>query len=120
MKKKKEYSEYPKYDEKIQWIDKAKERIKEFETKNKKDKIEVIKEKYAKFGSLPKCDRIFFVSDAEHQGEKMPFYNTYRKEGEDEAQSEGEGKKKKEKKLFFPSVSKLNLNLFNDYKIWKF
>ena len=53
---------------------------------------------------MPKCDRIFFVSDAEHVGEKMPFYNTYRKEGDDGAQSEGEGKKKKEKKLFFPSV----------------
>lgn len=103
-KRQEEYSEYPKYDEKIQWIDKAKERIKEFEIKNKKDKIEVIKEKFAKYGSLPKCDRVFFVSDAEHAGEKIPFYNTFVKEGE-EPQSEGEGKKKNgKKKLFFPSV----------------
>lgn len=108
-KRQEEYSDYPKYDEKIQWIDKAKERIKEFEEKNKKEKIEIIKEKYAKFGSLPKCDRLFFVSDSEYQGEKIPFYNTYKKEGEDEAaQSEGEGKKKKQKKLFFPSVRNKN------------
>jgi hypothetical protein len=95
-----EYSEYPKYDEKIQWIDKAKEKIKEFNEKNKKTQIEIIKEKYSKKGSLPKCERIFFVSDNEFLGEKYPFYNTYVKEGDEPIDP------KKEKKLFFPSVNK--------------
>jgi hypothetical protein len=106
-KRRAEYSDYPKYDEKIQWIEKAQERIKEFNEKNsKKDQQAEIKEKYAKYGSLPKCDRILFVADAEHVGEKLPFYNTYVKEGDEEQIVDK--KNKKQKKLFFPSV-----NLFN-------
>ena len=104
-KRRAEYSDYPKYDDKIRWIEKAKERIQAFNEKNKKDKITLIKEKYSKNGSLPKCDKITVVSDALHCGEKIPFYKTYVKDGDNEgSDDEGKNKNKKEKPLFFPSV----------------
>lgn len=48
-------------------------------------------------GSLPKSTRVTVVSDAEHIGEKYPFYNTYVKDDDDSAK----------KKLFYPSVCQL-------------
>lgn len=87
---------------KVDAVKAAKDKIKTFKEKNNKSEVELIKEKYAKFGSLPKCTRITVVSDAEHLGEKYPFYNTFVKEGEEEENEDG--KKKKGKKLFYPSV----------------
>jgi hypothetical protein len=47
-------------------------------------------------GSLPKATRVTVVSDAEHVGEKYPFYNTYKNPDDpDDANS---------KKLFYPEV----------------
>jgi len=76
-----------------------------------KKKAEVEKEKkkkpvkaVSKLGSIGFCDRITVVSDAEHMGEKMPFYSTFVKEGEEEVpEVDEDGKKKKVgKKLFYP------------------
>jgi hypothetical protein len=99
--------EVPEYNE--EYISKAKDRIKDFQEKNKQPLIEKIREKYARFGSLPRCIRITIVADAEHMGEKYPFYNTFVKPGEEEEEGnkddeEGGNKKKKQKKLFYPSV----------------
>lgn len=41
--------------------------------KSKKTPLENMKDKYRVKGSLPKCDLIGIVSDAEHVGEKIPF-----------------------------------------------
>ena len=82
------------------------EKIKK-EEEEKKTPLAIIKETYkAKGGSLPKCDRVTIVSEAEHVGEKLPFYNTAKVDGEDD---EGESKKKKKRKnLFYPKVNLLN------------
>lgn len=92
------YSDYPKFDLKIEWIDKAKERIKAQQEKWEKNE----KEKKL-ISSLPRADRITVVSDAQYLGEKIPFYNTVKKE-EEEQQSEDNKKKKKRNSLFFPDV----------------
>jgi hypothetical protein len=99
-KKKEEKKEIPYWKEEAVTaiIDKTKE-----DEKNKITGVAKIREKYGRFGSLPKCDRITVVSDAEHLGEKNPFYNTAVKPEEDD-QEEGKNKKK-QKKLFYPSVS---------------
>jgi hypothetical protein len=87
------------------------DRIKEEKAEaNKKTKLDKIKETYkARGGSLPKCTRVTIVSEAEFVGETIPFYNTYKAEGEeDEPVDEDEDGKKKKKKvyknLFFPRV----------------
>jgi hypothetical protein len=84
-------------------IDKVKEKIAQWEKDNKNKPSGKIK---SMKGSMPTCDRVTVVAEAEHVGEKYPFYNTYKKEGEDENQvSNEDGKKKKKKKeLFFPDV----------------
>lgn len=46
-----------------------------------------------------KSTRVTVVSEAEHVGEKYPFYNTYKNPDGDEDDTKGK------KKLFFPSVS---------------
>ncbi len=87
------------YEEKLEYIAKAKEKLEEWEKEKEKES----KRKKRGKGSLPLCARITVVADAEHGGEKLPFYNTFKKEGDDD---DGEGKKKK-KKLFFPDVSEI-------------
>lgn len=95
-----------------------KERIKQAEEALKdkhsnteaKTKEQVIKEKYKLFGSLPKCDRISIVSDAEYMGQQNPFYNTYDDPKKAEQITEEDNKKKKHKNLFFPSVSDYIIN----------
>jgi hypothetical protein len=79
---KNEKKKYEVYDFRQDAIDSTKEKMDEF---NKlQDKIRTdrlngkfkadIKWKYNKIvGSLPKCDRVTVVSDAEHVGEKIPF-----------------------------------------------
>lgn len=97
--------EVPEY--KSEAIDTVKAKLKEEEEKNSKsDNMKKLKEKYSKFGSLPRCNRITVVSEAEHVGEKLPFYNTYVKPGEEEEEEVDEDgkKKKKPKKLFYPDV----------------
>lgn len=71
----------------VPYVDKIKE---EFATKD--DKGRLIK---ATFG---KSTRVTVVSDAEHVGEKYPFYNTYRNPDKEENE-------KDKNKLFYPSVS---------------
>jgi len=101
-KKKAEQPEYP--DFKQEAIDKVKDKIKEDEERKEKAKKE--KGKSEIYGSLPKCDRITIVSDAEHMGEKMPFYKTFVKPGEEEEpepeEEDDKKKKKKQKKIVFP------------------
>jgi hypothetical protein len=96
------FSDYPKFDLKIEWIEKAKERIKSQTTKWEKD----AKENKKKGGMLPTADRITVVSDAQYLGEKTPFYNTFKKEGEES--NENTNNKKKKKNLFFPDVYRIN------------
>lgn len=61
--------------------------------KAKKPLDQKLKEKYTKEKPLwPRCDRITVLADAEFVGEQIPFYNTFKKEGDDP----------KSKKLFFP------------------
>ena len=114
QKKKKEreanYSEYPKFDLKIEWIDKAKERIKRREEEELEKSAK--EDNKRKHGSLPTADRITVVSDAQYLGEKNPFYNTVKKENED-APEEDNKKKKKTKTLFYPDVLIFNLENFS-------
>ena len=59
-----------------------------------KPQIEKDKEKYTKDKpQWPRCDRVSIMSDAEYAGERIPFYNTFKKEGENVDKD----------KLFFPS-----------------
>jgi hypothetical protein len=92
------YSEYPRFDLKIEWIEKAKERIKSQTAKWEKD----AKDNKKKGGMLPTADRITVVSDAQYVGEKIPFYNTHKKE--ESESNENSKKKKKGNGLFFPDV----------------
>jgi len=91
------------------------EKIMEGINKKKLNEAERMKEKYTGKGSLPKADRITVAADSEHVGEKLPFYNTYKKEGEEAGGgggSDDEGGKKKKKENFD--------NLFHPHKkaIW--
>ena len=55
-------------------------------------------------GSLPKCDRITIVSDAEHVGEKLPFcYEDNNKEGNNS--DAGKKKDKFKNKITYPAVN---------------
>jgi hypothetical protein len=89
---------------KKQAFDEKAAKLGEGTVKSSEDKM---KDKYKLFGSLPRCDRVTVVADAEHVGEHYPFYDTYQdpKEKENE-QKEEEGDKKKniKKGLFYPSV----------------
>jgi len=79
------------------------EKIMEGINKKKLNEAERMKEKYTGKGSLPKADRITVAADSEHVGEKLPFYNTYKKEGEEAGGgggSDDEGGKKKKKGKF--------------------
>ncbi len=92
----KKYSQYPDKEDKIQEI---KEKLTEY-YKNKKSPIQVMMDRYKVKGSLPKCDRIGIVSDAEYCGEKIPF--CYDKDKEN---ATSEGKKDKLKaKITYPMV----------------
>jgi hypothetical protein len=102
-----EKNKYVQYPEKQDIIDEIVSKIKEEEEeKQKKSYVDVMKEKYkAKGGSLTRCDRITIVSEAEHVGEKLPFYNSVPEEEEEEQPNdEDDKKKKKQKKLFYPDV----------------
>ncbi len=91
-----------------------KERVKQAEdvlkSKNSglesKTKEQVIKDKYHKFGSLPKGERISILADDEYLGEQNPFYDTYINPNDEEEKSgdDKENNKKNGKKLFYPSV----------------
>ena len=73
-------------------IEHVKEKIKQEESE-KKDPIDIIRSKYKQKPQTSRCDRISVVSEAQHLGEQIPFYNTYVPEGE----------VLDKKKLFFPS-----------------
>ena len=83
------------------------EKTKEWE-KSKKSYSDKLKEKYGtkddngnpKITTFGKEKRATFVTESEHLGEKIPFYNTYVDPDGDE-----EPKDPKKRKLFFPSVS---------------
>ena len=108
---KKKY-EYIQDDHKQEVIENIVEKTKIFE-KEKKSYMERMKEIYfynseknTNKGSLPQATRITVVSDAEHVGEKYPFYNTYADpEKEPEMEDHPFLKRKKRKKLFYPTVS---------------
>jgi hypothetical protein len=99
-------------DYKAEAIDKVKEKIETWNKEHSQTALERMVERYKKKGSLTHCDRITIVADSEHVGEKYPFYNTYKKEG-DEVQSDDENNKKKKNNLFFPSVFNRLIDLEN-------
>ena len=67
---------------KVNGVDNAKQRMDEAKSKEK-TQWEKDKEKYTKDKpQWPRCDRVSVMSDAEYVGERIPFYNTYAKEGE--------------------------------------
>ena len=67
---------------KVNGVDNAKQRMEEAKSKEK-TQWEKDKEKYTKEKpQWPRCDRVSIMSDAEYVGERIPFYNTYAKEGE--------------------------------------
>ena len=78
---------------KQQGIENAKTRLDEANAK-KKTQWEKDKERYTKEKpQWPRCDRVTIVADAEYVGEQIPFYNTFKKEGEEVDKN----------KLFWPS-----------------
>ncbi len=94
-----EKRKYEYLEEKLEIIDTIKEKTKEWQDKQLPF-LESMKVKYfpknaegMEKGSLPKATRITVVADAEHVGEKYPFYNTYIKPDEEETNK---------KKLFYP------------------
>lgn len=97
---KSELSEVP------EWKQDAIESIKQKIEEDKEKLQQIAKEKASGRKTIPQCDRITIVADAEHVGEKLPFYNTYVKPGEedDEEEDEGSKKNKRKKKLFYPDV----------------
>lgn len=112
---KEEKKKYIQREDREDMIQELIEKIKEDESK-KVDPMKKLKEDYgtkdeegrlvkATFG---KSTRVTVVSEAEHVGEKYPFYNTY-------VNPDGEDENPKKKKLFFPSVSYL-INLIIYYK----
>ena len=93
--KKEKMANIPKiYEWKTNSIEQAQTRIDEAKAKEKtqfqKDKERYTKEK----PQWPRCDRVTIVADAEYCGEQVPFYKTYKKEGEEIDKN----------KLFFPST----------------
>jgi hypothetical protein len=93
--KKEKMANIPKiYEWKTNSIEQAQIRIDEAKAKEKtqfqKDKERYTKEK----PQWPRCDRVTIVADAEYCGEQVPFYKTYKKEGEEIDKN----------KLFFPST----------------
>ena len=67
---------------KVSGVENAKQRMDEMKAKEK-PQIEKDKEKYTKEKpQWPRCDRVSIMSDAEYAGERIPFYNTFKKEGE--------------------------------------
>lgn len=94
----KKYIQYPEREDKIEEI---KDKLADY-YKNKKSNVELMKEKYQVKGSLAKCDRITIVSDAEHVGEKMPFCNSKKDDGEKSAV--GKRTELFKNKITFPSV----------------
>lgn len=116
-------NEYLKYESEKLTIEKQrskaqKERIKNAEealkskhaNRESKSKEQVMRDRYKLFGSLPKCDRISVVSDAEYMGEQNPYYNTFKDPKKEEQQNEEDddlkkSNTKKYKDLFYPSVS---------------
>lgn len=95
----KKYQQYPDREDAIQEL---KDKLTEY-YKNKKTPLQDTMEKYRIKGSLPKCDRITIVSDAEHVGEKLPFCHQV---NEQDANNNPEGKKKEKfkNKITYPSV----------------
>jgi hypothetical protein len=94
----KKYNQYPDREDAIQDL---KDKLTEY-YKNKKTSLQKIMDKYSRKGSMPKCDKISLVSDAEHVGEKIPFCNQVINE---EDNLEGKKKEKFKNKVTYPSVS---------------
>lgn len=97
--KKFEEKKYQQYPDKEDKIDEIKVKINEL-NKNKKNKNQITLEKYKVKGSLPKCDRVTIVSDAEHVGQKLPFCNL-----EINKENPNSESKKKQQKNTYPSVN---------------
>lgn len=98
----KKNAQYPDREDKVEEI---KENLKEY-YKNKKTPNEIIREKYQVKGSLPKCDLIGIVSDAEHVGEKIPFCQD---KNSDEEETEKISKLKT--KITYPPVKSFQIKL---------
>lgn len=81
------------------------EKIKE-QDKEKKSDIEKLNMKYKTVGSMPKCDRVTVVSEAEYIGETMPFCNLQKFEKGQEPK-----KKKGELNIYYPNVFNINFTL---------
>lgn len=93
----KKYKQYPDREENIQEI---KDKLIE-DYKKKKTPLQSIIERYEQKGSMPKCDRITIISDAEHVGEKLPFcYQANEEENNDLSKK----KKKFKNQITYPSV----------------
>lgn len=87
-------------------LDKVKEQMEEDE-KKKMTVSEKNKKKYGKDNpQWPRCDRVTVVADAEYCGEQVPFYNTFKKEDEEE------------KREFFPHIDKTSK--YKRAPKWKF
>ena len=99
---KKKYLQYPDREEKINEL---RERV-DKERKEKKSKIQKIMEEFKIKGSLPKCQRITIVAEAEYMGEKVPFCSLPKKK---EEQSNDDNKANSKKIIYntvFPNVRK--------------
>lgn len=88
-------------EDKLEIIEEIKEKTKEWQQKQLPF-LESMKQKYCRLenginkGSLPNATRVTVVADAEHVGEKYPFYNTYKNPDDPEEEDP------KKKKLFYP------------------
>lgn len=108
--KKKEEKKYLQYPHKEDKILELKEKI-DLYYKKKKNKYEIILDKYSIKGSLPKNERISVISNSEHLGQKIPFCNEEKKEAKEEDQ---ENKKDKNNKKYFSQTTfpKVNIKIF--------
>lgn len=98
-KKEEAFKNLPKIQQwKEEGINKAKDKM-ETDEKAKITQTEKNKKRYTKERpQWSRCDRVSVVSDAEYVGENNPFYNTFKKEGEEIPVDSKTGKPK----LFFP------------------
>lgn len=82
------------YEWRVSAIEAAENKAKEDE-KNKKTQTQKNLERYTKDKpQWPRCDKVTIMADCEYVGERIPFYNSFAKEGE------------KVEKLFFPMKEK--------------
>ena len=89
------------YPEKEDMVNEIAEKVKK-EQSEKVSSTEKMKMKYKTFGSMPKCDRITIVSDAEYMGENMPFCNLEKVANDDKNVKKV---KKGDLNIYYPNVN---------------